>query len=206
MDDDLLYLYQYNHLVLSINTLSYLSLPLSLFLSLSLSLFLSLFLSLTLFLYLTLSLSLSISISLSLSLLSQVASEILSVTDLELKPISFLLDAEDEVMTFISSLLILLFLIFDYILLIILITLINFFISSFSFFCNIFIFIFILNFFLFFFVLQLFFCMFSFFSLKVNIAQFHPIPGNGIVYGTKRGKVKVFYRNNYEVKNDGNIH
>jgi hypothetical protein len=33
---------------------------------------------------------------------------------------------------------------------------------------------------------------------QVNIAQFHPIPGNGIVYGTKRGKVKVFYRHKYE--------
>ena len=32
----------------------------------------------------------------------------------------------------------------------------------------------------------------------MNIAQFHPIPGSGIVYGTKRGKVKVFHRNNYE--------
>jgi hypothetical protein len=35
---------------------------------------------------------------------------------------------------------------------------------------------------------------------QVNIAQFHPVPGNGIVYGTKRGKVKVFYRNNFEAQ------
>mmetsp|Transcript_11759 Transcript_11759/g.21827 ORF Transcript_11759/g.21827 Transcript_11759/m.21827 type:complete len:712 (+) Transcript_11759:58-2193(+) len=27
---------------------------------------------------------------------------------------------------------------------------------------------------------------------EVNIAQFHPIPGSGILYGTKRGKVRVF--------------
>lgn len=26
------------------------------------------------------------------------------------------------------------------------------------------------------------------------------MPGNGIVYGTKRGKVKVFYRNNFEAQ------
>ena len=41
---------------------------------------------------------------------------------------------------------------------------------------------------------------YSHFHFQVNIAQFHPVPGNGIVYGTKRGKVKVFYRNNYEMK------
>ena len=29
---------------------------------------------------------------------------------------------------------------------------------------------------------------------EVNIAQFHPLPGVGIVYGTKRGKVKIFRR------------
>ena len=49
------------------------------------------------------------------------------------------------------------------------------------------------------------FFLFTFFdpitsASQVNIAQFHPIPGNGIVYGTKRGKVKVFYRNKYEPK------
>ena len=38
------------------------------------------------------------------------------------------------------------------------------------------------------------------YQCQVNIAQFHPVPGNGIVYGTKRGKVKVFYRNNFEVQ------
>jgi hypothetical protein len=27
---------------------------------------------------------------------------------------------------------------------------------------------------------------------QVNIAQFHPFPGQGIVYGTKRGKVRTF--------------
>jgi activator-of-BECN1-regulated-autophagy protein 1 len=37
---------------------------------------------------------------------------------------------------------------------------------------------------------------------EVNIAQFHPIPGNGIVYGTKRGKVKAFRRNKYQEKVD----
>jgi hypothetical protein len=26
----------------------------------------------------------------------------------------------------------------------------------------------------------------------VNVAQFHPFPGHGIVYGTKRGKVRKF--------------
>ena len=40
-------------------------------------------------------------------------------------------------------------------------------------------------------------------SPQVNIAQFHPIPGNGIVYGTKRGKVKVFYRHKYEPEIEG---
>ena len=29
---------------------------------------------------------------------------------------------------------------------------------------------------------------------EVNIAQFHPTPGSGILYGTKRGKVRVFQR------------
>jgi activator-of-BECN1-regulated-autophagy protein 1 len=29
---------------------------------------------------------------------------------------------------------------------------------------------------------------------EVNIAQFHPIPGFGIVYGTKRGKVRTVSR------------
>ena len=43
------------------------------------------------------------------------------------------------------------------------------------------------------------FANFKIICFQVNIAQFHPVPGNGIVYGTKRGKVKVFYRNNYEV-------
>jgi hypothetical protein len=28
----------------------------------------------------------------------------------------------------------------------------------------------------------------------VNIAQFHTVPGNGIVYGTKRGRVRAFER------------
>ena len=27
---------------------------------------------------------------------------------------------------------------------------------------------------------------------QVNIAQFHPYPGHGIVYGTKRGKIRSF--------------
>jgi activator-of-BECN1-regulated-autophagy protein 1 len=27
---------------------------------------------------------------------------------------------------------------------------------------------------------------------EVNIAQFHPIPGMGMLYGTKRGKVRMF--------------
>lgn len=40
---------------------------------------------------------------------------------------------------------------------------------------------------------------------QVNIAQFHPIPGNGIVYGTKRGKVKVFYRHKYEPETETEI-
>ena len=30
--------------------------------------------------------------------------------------------------------------------------------------------------------------------LQVNIAQFHPYPGVGLVYGTKRGRVRVFRR------------
>ena len=30
--------------------------------------------------------------------------------------------------------------------------------------------------------------------LQVNIAQFHPFPGVGLVYGTKRGRVRVFRR------------
>ena len=29
---------------------------------------------------------------------------------------------------------------------------------------------------------------------EVNIAQFHPAPGSGILYGTKKGKVRVFQR------------
>lgn len=29
---------------------------------------------------------------------------------------------------------------------------------------------------------------------EVNIAQFHPLPGGGIIYGTKRGRVRVFKR------------
>jgi hypothetical protein len=29
---------------------------------------------------------------------------------------------------------------------------------------------------------------------EVNIAQFHPIPGHGIIYGTKRGKIRTFSR------------
>lgn len=28
--------------------------------------------------------------------------------------------------------------------------------------------------------------------LQVNIAQFHPFAGHGIVYGTKRGKIRTF--------------
>jgi activator-of-BECN1-regulated-autophagy protein 1 len=27
---------------------------------------------------------------------------------------------------------------------------------------------------------------------EVNIAQFHPMPGYGVVYGTKRGKTRAF--------------
>lgn len=27
---------------------------------------------------------------------------------------------------------------------------------------------------------------------EVNIAQFHPMPGYGLVYGTKRGKTRAF--------------
>jgi hypothetical protein len=27
---------------------------------------------------------------------------------------------------------------------------------------------------------------------EVNIAQFHALPGQGIVYGTKRGKIRSF--------------
>ena len=30
--------------------------------------------------------------------------------------------------------------------------------------------------------------------MQVNIAQFHPFPGVGLVYGTKRGRVRVFRR------------
>ncbi len=29
---------------------------------------------------------------------------------------------------------------------------------------------------------------------EVNIAQFHPLPGHGVVYGTKRGKIRTFAR------------
>lgn len=29
---------------------------------------------------------------------------------------------------------------------------------------------------------------------EVNIAQFHPIHGNGVLYGTKKGKVRVYRR------------
>jgi WD40 repeat protein len=29
---------------------------------------------------------------------------------------------------------------------------------------------------------------------EVNIAQFHPLPGGGLIYGTKRGRVRVFKR------------
>ncbi len=28
--------------------------------------------------------------------------------------------------------------------------------------------------------------------LQVNVAQFHPLSGNGVVYGTKKGRVRVF--------------
>lgn len=30
------------------------------------------------------------------------------------------------------------------------------------------------------------------YAMQVNIAQFHPVPGSGVLYGTKRGKVRVF--------------
>ena len=29
---------------------------------------------------------------------------------------------------------------------------------------------------------------------EVNIAQYHPVAGHGIVYGTKRGKIRTFTR------------
>ena len=29
---------------------------------------------------------------------------------------------------------------------------------------------------------------------EVNVAQWHPCPGQGIVYGTKRGKVRSFIK------------
>ena len=39
---------------------------------------------------------------------------------------------------------------------------------------------------------------------EVNIAQFHPLPGQGILYGTKRGKVRVYSRE-YSYADDENI-
>jgi hypothetical protein len=32
----------------------------------------------------------------------------------------------------------------------------------------------------------------TFAYVQVNVAQFHPFAGRGIVYGTKRGKVRTF--------------
>ena len=29
---------------------------------------------------------------------------------------------------------------------------------------------------------------------EVNIAQFHPLPGNGVLYGTKKGKIRKYQR------------
>jgi activating molecule in BECN1-regulated autophagy protein 1 len=29
---------------------------------------------------------------------------------------------------------------------------------------------------------------------EVNIAQFHPVPGNGILYGTKKGRIRKYQR------------
>jgi hypothetical protein len=37
-----------------------------------------------------------------------------------------------------------------------------------------------------------------FISHQVNIAQFHVMCGAGVLYGTKRGKVRVFRRHEYE--------
>jgi hypothetical protein len=34
--------------------------------------------------------------------------------------------------------------------------------------------------------------------LQVNIAQFHPLPGSGWVYGTKRGRVTIFVKGTIE--------
>lgn len=44
---------------------------------------------------------------------------------------------------------------------------------------------------------------------EVNIAQFHPIPGNGILYGTKKGRIRKYQRSSqlsrdeYEYRGDG---
>lgn len=40
---------------------------------------------------------------------------------------------------------------------------------------------------------------------EVNIAQFHPISGMGILYGTKKGKVRTFRKKRLEVSDDLNI-
>jgi hypothetical protein len=31
---------------------------------------------------------------------------------------------------------------------------------------------------------------------EVNIAQFHTVPGSGIIYGTKQGKVRIYRHKN----------
>ena len=33
---------------------------------------------------------------------------------------------------------------------------------------------------------------------EVNIAQFHPVPGNGILYGTKMGKIRRYLRSSQQ--------
>jgi hypothetical protein len=38
---------------------------------------------------------------------------------------------------------------------------------------------------------------------EVNIAQFFPVPGHGLLYGTKRGKIRTFLRES-ESKNRSN--
>ena len=37
-------------------------------------------------------------------------------------------------------------------------------------------------------------CILEDYEDEVNIAQFHPLPGNGVLYGTKRGKIRKYQR------------